>query len=346
MSAVNLSEPEREALMKAGPSAFPEILAVFAGDRAPDKPAITGVHELDAEGLHFRPRFPFVSDLTYTARLDLGGAVVVRRFEVAAPQGRPPRVLAVFPSADVLPENLLRFYIHFSQPMEAKGAQRHVRLVDGSGEEVPLAFVEIEHGLWDPRQTRLTVLLHPGRIKRGVAPGERLGPPLRAGGSYTLVVDASMPDTSGRPLGSTFERRFRVAAADRESPCARRTAARRRRAVPSEPLVLRLPEPLDEALLRRLVWVEEATGRALEGAVEVRNGETVWSFRPSAPWSPRRVRVARQPALEDRAGNRFDRLFDREATDEGIGPTDDFPVSEPLRLISCFLDRSIRRRGA
>ena len=85
---------------------------------------------------------------------------------------------------------------------------------------MPLAFVEIEHGLWDPRQTRLTVLLHPGRIKRGVAPGERLGPPLRAGRSYRLVVDASMPDAAGRPLGRAFEKRFR------SSP----PTARRRRA--------------------------------------------------------------------------------------------------------------------
>ena len=238
-------------------------------------------------------------------------------------------MLAVLPSADVLPENLLRFYVHFSQPMEAKDAQRHVRLVDGEGAEVPLAFVEIEHGLWDPRQTRLTVLLHPGRIKRGVAPGERLGPPLRAGRFPTSSWSTRPCRT--RPAGPriAFERSFRVSPADRVSP----SRDGLRLDIPSrsdESVTLRLPEPLDEALLRRLVWVESTDGRVLEGTIEVRNGETVWSFRPSTPWSRGGYSLRVNPALEDRAGNRFDRLFDREV-DEAASP-ETVPPPEALRL--------------
>jgi len=319
-------------LLKAGPSAFPRLLAVFTGDPAADKPAIAGGHELDADGLHFRPRFPFVSGVTYAARLTLGASSLVRRFEVAPPRGGATEIVAVFPSANSLPENVLRFYVHFSRPMESKDAHRHVQLEDDAGVAVPLAFVEIEHGLWDPRQTRLTVLLHPGRIKRGVAPGERLGPPLRAGRLYRLVVDASMPDAAGRALGRSFEKRFRVVDADRESP---RTAALRLQlpSQPHEPLILHLPEPLDEALLRRLVWVEDVDGRAVEGTVAVGEGETVWSFRPSRPWSPGGYSLRVHPALEDRAGNRFDRLFDREAeAATPPGSPDDPSPTEAFRL--------------
>jgi hypothetical protein len=194
--------------------------------------------------------------------------------------------------------------------MEPKDAHAHVHLEDGDGARVPLAFVEIEHGLWDPRQKRLTVLLHPGRIKRGVSPGEELGPPLRAGRSYRLVVDASMPDAAGRPLARAFEKRFAVVAPDRTPPS--REALSLAAPDRGEPLVVRLPEPLDEALLHRLVWVERADGRALDGVGVVADGETVWSFQPSSPWEPGGYSLRVQPALEDRAGNRFDRLFDRE----------------------------------
>ena len=79
-----------------------------------------------------------------------------------------------------------------------------------------------------------------------------------------------------------------------------------------EPLVVRFPEPLDEALLRRLVWVERTDGRAVDGVVTIVQGETAWSFRPSRPWEPGAYALRLHPALEDRAGNRFDRLFDRE----------------------------------
>ena len=43
------------------------------------------------------------------------------------------------------------------------------------------------------RRHRLTLLFHPGRVKRGVGPNEALGPPLRSGETFRLVVDAVHP---------------------------------------------------------------------------------------------------------------------------------------------------------
>ena len=37
-----------------------------------------------------------------------------------------------------------------------------------------------------------------------------------------------------------------------------------------------------------------------------------WTFTPAAPWAAGDYALRVHPALEDRAGNRFDRLFDRE----------------------------------
>jgi len=330
VSAVSLSPAERSLLEARDPASFAGVLAVFTGAEVPGRgtPAIAGSYALDAEGLHFRPLFPFVSGLRYSARLDLGpGAPLVRNFDVAPPTGEGPRVTAVFPSGDTLPENTLRVYVHFSRPMQPRDAERHVRLEQADGSVVPLAFVEVLHGLWDPRRTRLTLLFHPGRIKRGVAPGERLGPPLRTGDTYQLVVDAAMRDASGLSLGSEFVWRIHATAPDRESP----RAEGLRLTAPGDggaPLVVELPEPLDEALLHRLVWVEDALGRAVAGTAAVSDGETRWSFRPERDWSPGRYGLRVHPALEDRAGNRFDRVFDRES---GTGMTGD-AAQTPLRL--------------
>ena len=330
MSAVSLSPAERSRLEARDPATFAEVLAVFTGKGLPARgtPAIAGSYTLDAGGLHFRPLFPFVSGVRYTARLELDSAApLVKGFDVAPPMGEGPRVTAVFPSDDTLPENALRVYVHFSRSMEARDAHRHVRLEHADGSVVPLAFVEVQHGLWDPRRTRLTLLFHPGRIKRGVAPGERLGPPLRAGDAYRLVVDAGLRDVSGLPLGRDFEWRFRATAADRESPHASGLRVRPPEAG-TAPLVVELPEPLDEALLHRLIWVEDAEGRAVSGTAAVSDGETRWSFRPERSWQAGRYELRVHPALEDRAGNRFDRVFDRES---GADATRD-AAETPLRL--------------
>jgi len=330
VSVRGLGFAQLERLRGGDEARLAAALSVYVGEPGAHRPAVLGAHSMDAEGLHFQPRFPLVAGVRYTARLNLGdGAILDHGFVVGAPEGPPPTVVAVFPSGATLPENALRLYVHFSQAMETRDAQRHVHLLDEAGSEVPLAFVEIEHGLWDPQQTRLTLLFHPGRVKRGIAPGERLGAPLRAGRHNRLVVDSDMSDAAGRRLAQPFEKTFTAMAADRASP---RADAMRVHA-PGEPtdrLVVDLPEPLDEALLQRLIWVEDAQGSRVEGTPDVGDGETRWSFRPRNDWAPGEYAVRVHPALEDRAGNRFDRLFDRDAATRSDDPTQ--PIRLPFRI--------------
>jgi hypothetical protein len=310
VSVIGLDSAQRAGL--GSPGAATAALVVYAGAIGPETPAMAGRHEVDDEGLHFTPLFRFSPGVAYTARARIGSLRLERRFEVEAVSGDPPRVLAVHPSGETLPENTLRLYVSFSQPMAARDSMRHVRLLEADGGEVPLAFVEVEAGLWDPGGTRLTLFFHPGRVKRGVAPGERLGPPLRAGRSYRLRVDGAMADARGVPLSQPFEHSFRAGEADRQSPAAGGLGVDPP-ASGGDALVLRLPEPLDRAQLLRWVWIEDERGERIAGRAEVTEAETRWVFRPDRPWTPGGYAVLVERALEDRAGNRFDRLFDREA---------------------------------
>jgi hypothetical protein len=68
------------------------------------------------------------------------------------------------------------------------------------------------------------------------------------------------------------------------------------------------------------VWVEDARGMAVEGRASLSDDETRWTFQPDEPWPAGRYSVRLRAALEDRAGNRFDRLFDRDAAPAPAGP--------------------------
>ena len=329
-----LSAEEHRALEAAGPPAWDGALTVRTG---PDVsiPAIAGTHVLDGEGLHFQPRFPFVSGVTYVARFAWGGRHLEHTFGVAAPPSEAPRVVAVHPSSAVLPANTLRLYVQFSRPMMARDVHGHVRLRDEETGPVPLAFVEVRDGLWDPAMTRLTLFFHPGRVKRGVAPGQELGPPLRAGRSYRLVIDGGLQDAQGVPLGSPFEHAFRATEPDRAAP---RVDALRV-APPSSPgdaVVVTFGEPVDHALAQRWIWVEDAQGTALGGDARLADDDTTWAFQPSSGWRPGRYVVRVRVALEDRAGNRFDRPFDREegaVPPDGAAPEGSAIVSMPFEVV-------------
>ena len=116
-----------------------------------DAPALVGDTRREGEKLVFEPRFPFDRGLTYLARLLSDGPV--REFEFSFPviEVLPSTELVlVTPSADRLPANLLKFYLHFSAPMSRGEAYERVRLLDDSGRVVEGAFLELPDELWDP----------------------------------------------------------------------------------------------------------------------------------------------------------------------------------------------------
>ena len=281
-------------------------------------PAVSGDWEVADGEVGFEPHFPYAPGVRYRARFEpgavglLGLEALTAEFALPKPEpATPPEVTAVFPSADVLPENLLRLYIHFSRPMRRGGAQASTALLAGDGAPVPDALYRAPVELWDPAMRRLTVLLDPGRLKRGVGPNRLLGPPLQHGDDYALAIGPGMTDIDGRSLAGTAVKRFRASAAVRTAlavqdwlvePPAARTFA---------PLTVDFPTSMDEVLLMAGLGVTSADGRRMDGRVSVDRGERRWRFAPAVAWGPGAYRLHVASAVEDVCGNGLAGAFDR-----------------------------------
>ena len=57
-------------------------------------------------------------------------------------------VIQIYPSGELLPENLLRFYIYFSNPMEGKNSFKYIKLFDQQGVEIKDVFLRYKQELW------------------------------------------------------------------------------------------------------------------------------------------------------------------------------------------------------
>jgi hypothetical protein len=306
-----------------------EVLSVFVGQEVErDRPPLLGRYRVEGRELLFEPRFPLRPGRQYRAVLRgsaPGGepgarGQLTRVFAVPGVGGPPTIVAAVYPSGDVLPENQLKFYLHFSAPMTQGVAFRHLRLLDGRGQPDELPFVDVGQELWDRSGTRLTLLLDPGRIKHGLKPREEQGPILHEGDEHTLVIDAAWPDAHGRPLAKPHEKRFRVGPPDAVQP----DVARWRLAAPPagsrEPLGVDFDEPLDRAMLLRVLVVLGPEGRPVEGEPSVANQERRWRFTPKAAWRPGAHRIEVEATLEDLAGNSLERPFEVDLFERVDGP--------------------------
>ena len=304
----------------AATKAFDRVLEVFAED--PDvnaatkltMPPMAGLWRVESERLRFEPKFPLVPGVRYRAEYRVeGDAPVVSYFELPARlPGRPTEVAQIYPSADVLPENQLKFYVHFSAPMGRGGVYQHVHVRDAAGTAVDLPFLDLDEELWDPSMTRLTLLIDPGRIKRGVKPLEDIGPVFEEGKTYSLTLDARCRDATGQPLRETYEKKFRVGPADRTAPDPQRWQIAVPKAGTRAPVVVTFDEPMDHALALRLIRIEGAKdGKAsVRGDGSLGNAERVWSFVPSEPWTRGNFWLVVATTIEDLAGNNIGKTFD------------------------------------
>ena len=168
----------------------------------------------------FIPRFPLSPGLHYRAEWRPSSGDLIRAsFELPRSQTSPTAFVEhVYPTASVLPENQLKFYIHFSAPMSRGEAARHIRLLGPDGVAGRLPFLLHDDELWDPDGRRLTLFFDPGRIKRGLVPHNESGMAIIAGQRYMLVIDAGWRDATGLPLTSEFRKEFLGAPADPISP--------------------------------------------------------------------------------------------------------------------------------
>jgi hypothetical protein len=312
-----LSAAELTVFDKLEPAARAGVLQVLvAGDLA-DPPAVLGSVARQGETLRFTPRFPLEPGLRYRAvfHRSQGRAAetadLVAEFQIPPrPEQAATRVTHIYPSSDRLPENQLKFYIHFSAPMGRGDAYRHVHLLDAEGRELEATFLELGEELWDRELRRFTLLCDPGRVKRGLKPREDLGPVLQAGQRYTLLVDADWLDATGSPLHEATRKSFEVLASDDEPLDTTGWKLEAPPANTNDELVVRFSEPLDHALVERMLWVTTAAGEKIAGTGETTDRETCWRFRPAQSWTAGAYYLVVDTALEDLAGNSISRAFD------------------------------------
>jgi hypothetical protein len=321
-------------------SIFRVRVAGAGASEGEDVPDVFGRDEVLEDVVRFIPHFPFEPGVRFRATFDprpLGRPAFsdVLTLEFSLPRetsAAPAQVWHVFPSGDALPENLLRFYVCFSNSMQRGQAEKHITLLDPDGRPVPDTLYRPPVELWDGSMRHLTILLDPGRLKRGVGPNRELGPPLTRGQEYTLAIGSGMVDLSGRPLRESFCKSFRVVEAERQPVAVEAWKILRPATGSHQPLALMFPKPLDWALLWHAITIAAESGRPIDGGIAIDQGERRWSLTPTSPWTAGLYHVRVASSLEDVCGNNLLGAFDRPLRSPGDLAHEAVNRSIPFRL--------------
>lgn len=336
------TEAELSELSGLDAGALSRRLAVYPSEASPagGKPAVppvAGRFLLEGEAVWFVPRFPFSDGTSYSLLVESrSDADVAEVWEVRRPSpetSSSTTVVAIYPTAAELPVNLLRVYVHFSAPMSEGWAARAIKVtrVD-TGEALEDVFLPPEPELWDRERKRLTMLLDPGRIKRGLVPNLEFGYPLVEGTMVRIAVDPAFRDAAGQPLLAGADRSYSIGPAlrSRLDPTTWRLSAPD--AGTRAPLLVEFDRPPDHGLLQHCLSVRGAAGQGVRGMVKIGEGERNWRFTPDAPWKIGEYQLLVEPRLEDVAGNSPARVFDRDVTKAEDAPGEWEAVTVGFRL--------------
>jgi hypothetical protein len=215
--------------------------------------------------------------------------------------------------------------------MSLGGGSGYVQLLDEHERVVEDPFLPLDVDLWNADRTRYTVLLDPGRVKRGILPNEEMGRALAAGRRYTLVVDDGWRDAAGQKLAAPFRRSFRAGPPAEHALDPQQWRLEAPRAQTRDPLLVTFPASLDHGLLQRALTVS-LNGDRVAGEVHTDAGETRWRFSPSAPWRAGEYQLHASSILEDVAGNRIGRPFEVEELAAGRLRSEARSAALPFRV--------------
>jgi hypothetical protein len=327
--------PDKQLIELGTLNSREEWTAVLKISVGPEQPAMIGQYTIEDGRVRFTPMFPLDHGRQYLVSfIPPGGQPVTATVGLPPADTTPVTMVAqVYPSGDVVPENQLRLYIHFSAPMGMRGGLDFIHLLDEAGQEVKDPFLPLDAEFWNDDRTRYTVFFDPGRQTRGIPVIEGMGRSLTEGKSYTLVVDSAWRDGNGLPLKSAFKRTFKVGPPDEKPLDPKEWKIFPPAANAVSTLRIVFPEPLDHGLLLRALGVLGPDRKPMEGGVKISANELEWSFTTDEPWKPGAYNVLAFASLEDLAGNRIGRAFEVDQFDR----TD--ASNEPERTLIPFVVR-------
>lgn len=248
---------------------------------------------------------------------------------VSLPQGQVtiPQVKGFAPSQAMIPANILRFYVQFSEPMARGQLRDAVTLIHSDGRPVSSPFLNLKTELWDPSQTRVTLLLDPGRIKQGVGPNMQAGAPFQPGETYALVVSGSMQSAAGAPLGTDATLALRVGQAERRAIDPAMWQILAPTAGSHAPITVTFDRIMDSGAAQRLLHMQDGVGNRLRGAIT--SDGRGWSFTPVQTWQADDYHLIVDPDLEDVSGNTIAAPFDAAA---GTIGAEQAPITLPTNI--------------
>jgi len=257
----------------------------------------------------FVPNFPFMENTKYVIIRTINGGNSKQWFSLPQKNKLPLIVEDIYPTSDSLPENLLRMYIAFSQPMKTTGNLENIKLINYKGIEIEGAIFNNVYELWDDSQKQLTIIFDPSRVKTDLIANKKLGRALQPNQQFQIQINKA-ENIYGQKLKQPYIKTFQVTPKDTIAPNTKIWQLITPKLNSKQSLQLVFETPLDRMSLLNRIKVQDKNKQEVSGEISVGNKEMKWQFTPNNIWKKGSYSLLINSRLEDPSGNNLNGLFD------------------------------------
>lgn len=225
-----------------------------------------------------------------------------------------PVVNAIYPETNEIPENILKFYISFSQPMREGNFLKHISLFDSKGCNLKGVFFDNLHELWSANHKQLTLIVDPGRVKTSLREHNKSGRAFKVDETYTLVIGTTWKSIKGNYLNEKFTKEFTVVPEDITPPNADEITVSKIEINSKKPITIQFSEALDVLQLNDYVRILE-NDSIINGSFKTLDSGKQLQFTPVTIWKQNNYELQIDKRLEDIAANNFSGKFDSPQTE-------------------------------
>lgn len=296
---------------------FDEWSSFFSIKSNPNEAPVRGSYRIENNNIVFRPMTKPDPKLRYLVTFSYQALSIVLSEELeeqsvytdiasfAPPESTQPEIVSVTPDLEIVPANLIRFYVFFSAPMGNENPYNFINIKDKNGISLEDPFVIVPEGLWNIDRNRLTLLLHPGSEGDDLVEGDVL----RAGNDYQLEIDENWKGASGQKLKESFTREINATNPLRRAINVNLWALRAEQNQLAS-LTIVTDHPLDQPLAKRMLYIRNKQGQILPSQVEFTSPEKLRIL-----WRPEgstELELHIDHRLEDVCGNTPLYAFDKQ----------------------------------
>lgn len=314
---INSSNPDKP-IFKAFPieenvKQLSDLFKIFMiQDNTESQTPLLGSYSKIEDTIFFEPQFELGERLSFSVNFSYKNNTVKKLYKTKPIDNsiiQEIDVKEIYPRDNKIPKNILTFYVEFPVPMiEDESVYRQVNLLDENKKIIPHVWYNKARWISDKV---MMLMIHPGRIKKGISEYNNLGEIFTVGKKYYLEIPNNIKTVNKNSKLKSVIKEFEIISPLNTCPKVLERKLNNPKKNTFDKLKIAFDSPIDFFSAQIGISIKSYDSDiAVEGKIIPGSEDTEWYFVPAKPWTKKKYTLIFNRYVSDPSGNSLIKPFE------------------------------------